>query len=145
MDHDHSYFSFMATYRCKRLFQTTKLHTQSRLQNCTLKPDYRIAHSYFISTMRHIYKDPNLYILLPESWVSSTVFEKVGRMFILVMTWNLTFPPESSELVTTSAGCSFPSVHSSHFLTCYLVCQHHRRPTLTALFCSHPSQTFYQP
>jgi len=62
MDHDHSYFSFMATYRCKRLFQTTKLHTQSRLQNCTLKPDYRIAHSYFISTMRHIYKDPNLYI-----------------------------------------------------------------------------------
>jgi len=62
MDHDHSYFSFMATYRCKRLFQTTKLHTQSRLQNCTLKPDYRIAHSYFISTMRHIYKDPNIYI-----------------------------------------------------------------------------------
>ena len=28
----------------------------------TVIPDYRTAHSYFKSKMRHIYKDPNLYI-----------------------------------------------------------------------------------
>ena len=57
--------------------QTTELHTQTRLQNCTL-----IFHKY---NEAHIQGSKSLY-LVPESWVSSTVFEKVDRMFILVMT-----------------------------------------------------------
>ena len=60
----------------------------------TVIPDYRTAHSTRLQNCTlifqkyneaHIQGSKSLY-LFPESWVSSTVFEKVGRMFILVMT-----------------------------------------------------------
>jgi hypothetical protein len=91
MDHDQSCFSSMATYRCKRLFQTTD-------QNCTL-------------------------CISKVQWGTYTriqIFIVMGILYSFSKGWSHVHPSydmksdlpswEGSGLVTTSTGCSFPSL-----------------------------------